>query len=50
MKDWWQKLTIDWPCALGDWLWAMLVVAPAKVHRRPDTQAHPATSSGCFCC
>ena len=30
MKDWWQKLTIDWPCALGDWLWAMLVVAPAK--------------------
>ena len=18
----WQKLTIDWPCALGDWLWA----------------------------
>jgi hypothetical protein len=30
MKDWWQKLTIDWPCALGDWLWAMLVVVPAK--------------------
>ena len=29
MKDWWQKLTIDWPCALGDWLWAMLVVVPA---------------------
>lgn len=26
----WQKLTIDWPCALGDWLWANLVVAPAK--------------------
>ncbi|HEX4370593.1 MAG TPA: hypothetical protein VH019_04540 [Rhizomicrobium sp.] len=25
----WQKLTIDWPCALGDWLWANLVVAPA---------------------
>jgi hypothetical protein len=25
----WQKLTIDWPCALGDWLWAMLVVALA---------------------
>jgi hypothetical protein len=25
----WQKLTIDWPCALGDWLWAVLVVAPA---------------------
>ena len=27
--DLWQKLTIDWPCALGDWLWAVLVVAPA---------------------
>jgi len=25
----WQKLTIDWPCALGDWLWANFVVAPA---------------------
>ena len=25
----WQKLTIDWPCALGDWLWAVLVLAPA---------------------
>jgi len=25
----WRKLTIDWPCALGDWLWANLVVAPA---------------------
>src|SRR4051812_14069742 len=24
-----QKLTIDWPCAFGDWLWALLVVAPA---------------------
>ncbi|MGH9614807.1 MAG: hypothetical protein ACRD4P_17215 [Bryobacteraceae bacterium] len=21
-------MTIDWPCALGDWLWANLVVAP----------------------
>src|SRR6185295_6220742 len=31
MKDLWQKLTIDWPCALGDWLWAALVVAPARV-------------------
>jgi hypothetical protein len=30
MKDWWQKLTIDWPCALGDWLWVALVVAPAR--------------------
>ncbi len=25
----WQKLTIDWPCALGDWLWATFVVALA---------------------
>jgi hypothetical protein len=31
MKDWRQKLTIDWPCALGDWLWAMLVVEPARL-------------------
>ena len=25
----WQKLTIDWPCALGDWLWATFIVALA---------------------
>ena len=31
VKAWWQKLTIDWPCALGDWLWAMLVVEPARL-------------------
>jgi hypothetical protein len=31
MQSWWQKLTIDWPCALGDWLWASLVVAPARL-------------------
>jgi len=31
MKDWWQKLSIDWPCALGDFLWAVLVVAPARL-------------------
>ena len=31
MKAWWQKLTIDWPCALGDWLWAMLVVELARL-------------------
>jgi hypothetical protein len=30
-QDWWQKLTIDWPCVLGDWLWAMLVVQPARL-------------------
>jgi hypothetical protein len=22
----WQKLTIDWPCAVGDWLWANIAV------------------------
>ncbi|GAB2537490.1 hypothetical protein [Rhodanobacter koreensis] len=27
--DLWRKLTIDWPCALGDWLWLNLVVAVA---------------------
>ena len=26
MKAFWWKLTVDWPCALGDWLWAYLVV------------------------
>ena len=31
MQNWWQKLTIEWPCALGDWLWAMLVVEPAQL-------------------
>jgi hypothetical protein len=24
MKAFWWKLTVDWPCALGDWLWAYL--------------------------
>lgn len=27
--DWRRKISIDWPCALGDWLWGMLVVSPA---------------------
>jgi hypothetical protein len=27
--NWWRKLTLDWPCALGDWLWWALVVVPA---------------------
>ena len=31
MKAWWQKLTIDWPCVLGDWLWLLLVVEPARL-------------------
>src|ERR1700759_2245480 len=29
--NWWQKLTVDWPCALGDWLWVLLVVEPARL-------------------
>ena len=33
MKDWWQKLSIDWPCALGDWLWALLIAEPARLMR-----------------
>ena len=24
MNPFWWKLTVDWPCALGDWLWAYL--------------------------
>lgn len=31
MKNWRQKLSIDWPCALGDWLWAMFVVEIARL-------------------
>ena len=23
----WQKLTIDWPCVLGDWLWNNFILA-----------------------
>jgi hypothetical protein len=30
----WQKMIIDWLCALGDWLWANLVVALATFLRR----------------
>jgi hypothetical protein len=22
----WQKLTVDWPCTVGDWLWAKVVM------------------------
>ena len=31
MKNWRQKLGIDWPCALGDFLWAMLVIQPVRL-------------------
>src|SRR5258705_6393014 len=27
----WRKLTLDWPCALGNWLWLILVVKPAAL-------------------
>jgi hypothetical protein len=23
----WQKLTIDWPCSVGDWLWQNVILA-----------------------
>ena len=29
--DLWQKLTIDWPCMLGDWLWANIRVPLATL-------------------
>lgn len=28
--DWRHKLSIEWPCAVGDWLWWAVVVAPAQ--------------------
>jgi len=30
MKRFWHKLTIDWPCALGDFLWMLLVTLPVR--------------------
>jgi hypothetical protein len=30
----WQKLTIDWPCGLGDWLWLYVVMGTAEFLRR----------------
>jgi len=32
--DLWRKLTIDWPCALGDWLWLHVIVAMATFLER----------------
>jgi hypothetical protein len=26
----WQKVSIDWPCAAGDWLWLNLVLMPLR--------------------
>jgi hypothetical protein len=26
----WQKVSIDWPCAVGDWLWLNLVLMPLR--------------------
>jgi hypothetical protein len=34
MKDLWQRLSIDWPCALGDWLWLNLVLMPMQTLSR----------------
>ncbi len=28
MKNFWQKLTVEWPCIMGDWLWHNLVAMP----------------------
>ncbi len=30
----WQKLSIDWPCALGDWLWANIAVPLSSLPRQ----------------
>ena len=32
--DFWQKLTVDWPCKLGDWLWANIVVPLSTLPRQ----------------
>lgn len=32
--DLWQKLTIDWPCRLGDWLWANIAVPLSTLPRQ----------------
>ena len=32
--DFWQKLTIDWPCRLGDWLWANIWVPLSTLPRQ----------------
>jgi hypothetical protein len=28
MMGWWWKLSVEWPCAVGDWLWKFLVAMP----------------------
>jgi len=32
--DFWRKLTIDWPCMLGDWLWANIAMPFAALPRQ----------------
>jgi hypothetical protein len=32
--DLWQKLTVDWPCTLGDWLWANIAVPLSTLPRQ----------------
>jgi hypothetical protein len=28
--NWWQIISIDWPCAVGDWLWLNFVLMPLR--------------------
>ncbi len=28
--NWWKNISIDWPCAVGDWLWLNLVLMPLR--------------------
>jgi hypothetical protein len=32
--DLWRKLTLDWPCRLGDWLWANIAVPLSTLPRQ----------------
>jgi hypothetical protein len=32
--DFWQKLTVEWPCRLGDWLWANIAVPLSTLPRQ----------------
>ncbi|HVW74593.1 MAG TPA: hypothetical protein VHC39_13215 [Rhizomicrobium sp.] len=32
--DLWRQLTIDWPCRLGDWLWANIAVPLSTLPRQ----------------
>ncbi|HEX4028634.1 MAG TPA: hypothetical protein VHX18_13520 [Rhizomicrobium sp.] len=32
--DFWQRLTVEWPCRLGDWLWANIAVPLSTLPRQ----------------